>query len=504
MRQLNLMFCLLVVGMLAGRSFGQVTTPQANAGQTARPNFLFIVTDDQRWDELGCVQKELGDKGRFPWFKTPNMDRLAAEGIRFRNMFVVNSLCSPSRATFLTGQYNHINTVIDNHTPMPLDTRTSALLLGQAGYSTAFIGKFHHGTQKERPGFQYIASYIDQGRYQDCPFNVNGTMTPSKGWIDDIATDYATQYFKDHVNGPDKDKPFFMFLGFKSPHDPRTPPERDKNMFDQDGGWARVVPNLDVYPPFRPAPAKPKHTEGPRVKMDKSVFNKFKCIYAADEEIGRVLATLDELKLSDNTMIVFVGDNGYYEGEHTLGDKRTAYEESLRIPLIVRWPKLKAKGETRDQMVLNVDLAPTMMDLAGLQIPETMQGLSWRPLLEGSQAKDWRSAFFYEYFYENPYSFAPYTLAVRTEKAKLIKYPGHDDWTELFDLWADPFEIHNLFDDPAHAQLREQMLAEFDKQKVAVGYKKPENMDQPKPQPASKPWGFWNGDKKPAEKTGDQ
>ena len=354
------------------------------------------------------------------------------------------------------------------------------MILGENGYSTAYIGKFHHGNQKERPGFQYIASYINQGKYQDCPFNVNGTMTASTGWIDDVATDYAVQYLKDHTAGADKEKPFFMVLGFKSPHDPRTPPDRDKDLF-ANTVWSNPVPNLDTPPPFRPVPP-PNHTNHPmgeRVPMDKSVINKFRCIYAADEEIGRVMQTLDDLQLSDNTMIIFVGDNGYYEGEHTLGDKRTAYDESMRIPLIVRYPRLKNKGIASDQMALNIDLAPTMLDYAGVTIPDTMQGKSWRPLLEGDD-KPLRSAFFYEYFYENPYVIAPYTLAVRTDTAKLIKYPGHDDWTELFDLSADPFEMHNLFNVPAQADLREKMLAEFDHQQAAVKYKLPENMDKPK------------------------
>jgi arylsulfatase A-like enzyme len=180
-------------------------------------------------------------------------------------------------------------------------------------------------------------------------------------------------------------------------------------------------------------------------------------------------------------MIVFVGDNGYYEGEHTLFDKRTAYDESMRIPLIVRWPKLSARGETRDQMVLNIDLAPTMLDLAGVPIPPSVQGASWRPLLEGKDDPNWRRAFFYEYFYENPYGFAPYTLAVRTDTAKLIKYPGHDDWTELFDLKNDPFEMKNLFKDPTSGELRSQMLGEFDRQAAAVRYQEPSSMDKPKP-----------------------
>ena len=215
----------------------------------SRPNFLFLITDDQRWDEMGCVQQEQGEKGRFPWFQnaTPNMDRLASEGVRFRNAFVVNSLCSPSRSCFLTGLYNHLNGVINNHIPMPLDMVTSAKLLGQAGYNTAYIGKFHHGTQKERPGFDYIYSYLGQGKYFDCPFNVNGTLTPTKGWIDDIATDYAISFLKEH-----HDKPFDMVLGFKSPHDPRTPPDWAKNLFPD--AEARVVPNLTVRAPFLPCP----------------------------------------------------------------------------------------------------------------------------------------------------------------------------------------------------------------------------------------------------------
>ncbi|HSV16293.1 MAG TPA: sulfatase-like hydrolase/transferase, partial [Tepidisphaeraceae bacterium] len=387
---------------------------RAFAQPADRPNFIFMITDDQRWDELGCVQKEMGDKGRYPWFKTPNMDRLAAEGVRFRNAFVTDSLCSPSRASFLTGQYNHVNGVIDNHTPMPLDTETSGKVLGEAGYSTAYIGKFHHGKQKERPGFAYIASYLDQGYYHDCPFNVNGTMTPSHGWIDDIATDYAIQYLKDHTAGADHQKPFFMVLGFKSPHDPRTPPERDKNLFS-DTVWSWPTPNFDCRPPFLPTNAKTKHaTPGQHVPMDRSTIDKFRCIAAADEEVGRVLAALDDLKLAENTVIVFVGDNGYYEGEHSLWDKRTAYEESLRIPLLVRWPRLQHKGVTCDQIALNVDLAPTMLDLAGVPIPKQMQGRSWRPLLETGNDRNWRQSFFYEYFYEHPYTFAPYTLAVRT------------------------------------------------------------------------------------------
>jgi arylsulfatase A-like enzyme len=198
-----------------------------------------------------------------------------------------------------------------------------------------------------------------------------------------------------------------------------------------------------------------------------------------DENVGRLLATLDELKLAENTVVVFASDNGYYLGEHGLGDKRSAYDESLRIPLLVRWPKLgdKARGKTVDQMALNLDLAPTFLDLAGVKAPESMQGRSWRPLLEGGSASNWRTAFFYEYFFERSYAI-PTVLAVRTDTAKIIKYPGHDDWTELFDLSKDPYEMKNLVSDPAAKDLLAKMQSEFDRQAKTVDFRIPDYADK--------------------------
>src|SRR5436190_1289446 len=168
-----------------------------------RPNFLFVYTDDQRWDAMSVVQREQGERARFPWFQTPNMDRIAAEGVRFRNAFVTLSLCAPSRAAFLTGRYNHLNGVFDNHTQFPETSVTHATLLGAAGYKTAYIGKWHMGGQRgKRPGFDYSASFIGQGKYIDCPIEVNGTPTPSKGWVDDVLTDYAIGYMKQKRDKP--------------------------------------------------------------------------------------------------------------------------------------------------------------------------------------------------------------------------------------------------------------------------------------------------------------
>jgi N-acetylglucosamine-6-sulfatase len=456
-----------------------------------RPNFVFIYTDDQRWDALGVVQKEQGERARFPWLTTPNLDRLAAEGVRFRNAFVVSSLCSPSRAAFLTGRYNHANGVANNHTPFPADAVTWSSLLRAAGYATGYVGKFHMGGQTgQRPGFDYSASFIGQGRYTDCPFEVNGQNQPTTGWIDDVSTDFAIEFLK---RPRDPDQPFALVLGFKSAHGPFQPPPRLADKFA--GQTARPVPNLDVPAayagkfelPAANAPAKPKPGKKKKAKAGggggNMISGYFGCLAGVDENVGRVLAALDELKLAENTVVIFTSDNGFYLGEHRLGDKRSAYDESLRIPLLVRWPKLgeAGRGRVADQMALNVDLAPTLLDLAGVKVPAEMHGRSWRPILEGKSdaAADWRKAFFYEYFFERNFRI-PTVLAVRTEKAKLIKYPGHDEWTELFDLASDPYETKNLVADPAAKELLAAMQAEFDRQAAAVEFRVPEYAD---PQP---------------------
>jgi arylsulfatase A-like enzyme len=447
--------------------------PERSRGaEPRRPNFVFVYCDDQRWDAMGVVQREQGERARFPWLKTPNMDRLAAEGVRFRNAFVVNSLCSPSRASYLTGRYGHENGVVNNHTPFPLENVTYAQLLRQAGYRTGYVGKFHmDGMKGQRPGFDYSASFIGQGRYVDCPFEINGKETATKGWVDDVSTDFAMQFIRDH-----KGEPFMLAVGFKSAHGPFDPPERLAGLYD--GETARAIPNLD-HPAIylrgggaaqKPAARKKAGGGGPGLGY-------FRCLTAADENLGRLLKLLDELHLTDDTMVVFSSDNGFYLGEHRLGDKRSAYDESLRIPLLVRYPKLSRRGGTIDAMALNIDLAPTFLDYAGVTIPKEVQGRSWRPLLEG-RGDDWRKAYFYCYFYERGYN-TPTVTAVRTETVKLIRYPGHEEWTELFDLTADPYELKNLIDDPAHDALRQSMEAEYGRQLSKIGFQIPPFADTP-------------------------
>lgn len=466
----GLVFLSLAIGL---------TGPAAAAD---RPNFLFVYADDQRFDAMSVVQREQGDQARFPWFRTPHMDRLAAEGIRFRNAFVVNSLCAPSRACFLTGRYSHQNGVANNHTPFPVDNTTYASLLRKAGYTTGYIGKWHmDGQRGQRPGFDMSASFIGQGRYVDCPFEINGVTTPTQGWVDDRSTDFAIEFLKKN-----RDKPFALVVGFKACHGPFDPPDRARERFA--GEAARPAANQDapaIYREGMAVLAKKAATKKAAAKKKKAAaqagnrLGYFRCISAADDNLGRLLDALDDLKLAEDTVVVYTSDNGYYLGDHGLGDKRSAYDESLRIPMLVRYPKLKLRGKVIDQMVLNIDVAPTFLTLAGLTPPEAMQGRSWKPLLEG-QPVDWRKSWFYEYFYERPYA-VPTVLAVRTDTAKLIKYPGHDEWTEVFDLKADPFEKVNLAHDPAHAALRKQLEEEFERQQKAVEFRVPPYADEPNP-----------------------
>lgn len=442
------------------------------SAQAKRPNFLFVFTDDQRYDAMSVVQAEQGDKARFPWLKTPNMDRLAKQGVRFRNAFVVNSLCAPSRATLLTGQYGHKNGIVNNHTPFPVENVTWATLLRAAGYVTGYIGKWHMDGQKgQRPGFDFSASFIGQGKYVDCPIEVNGVSTPSKGWVDDVTTEYALRFIRQH-----KTKSFALAVGFKATHGPFDPPPRHQETYA--GEQSRPVPNLGVKAIYRtgddPAPKKKKAAAKGGTNL-----GYFRCITAADDNLGKLLDVLDELGLADNTVVIFTSDNGYYFGEHGLGDKRSAYEEALRVPYLVRYPPATGRGgRVIDALTTNVDAAPTFLDYAGVPIPKSMDGRSIRPLLEGRQT-DWRQAFFYCYFFEKGFPQTPTTTAVRTESAVLIKYPGHDDWTEVYDLARDPYQLKNLAKEPAGAELRKTLEAEYERQSKAIEFRIPDFADRP-------------------------
>ncbi|TCC88614.1 DUF4976 domain-containing protein [Pedobacter frigiditerrae] len=441
--------------------------------QNKKPNIIFMITDDQRFDGLSIVQQEQGKAARFSYLQTPNMDRIAKEGVRFRNAFVTLSLCSPSRASMLTGQYNHINGIVNNYQPFTDSVNTLPALLRTAGYKTALIGKWHMGSQKgKRPGYDYSASYIAHGKYYDCPFEVDGVSEPTKGWIDDVATDYAIDFIKKN-----KDHPFALTLAFKAPHGGWTPPKRYDKLYDN-VKLTRPVNEKDkpayvsfIYPEY--AAADKELFDWTDLYGMKRVIPYWETVKGADDGVGRVLDLLKELKLEENTVIIFTSDNGYFHGEHALQDKRAAYEESMRVPLLIKYPARFPRGKIVDEMALNLDLPSTMLELAGVKPPERFQGKSLVSLIQGKQ-KDWRKSFLFQYFYESN-SPTPTLLAVRTDKAKLVKYPHQDDWAELFDLEKDPYEMNNLYNKPEYSSLKEKMEKEFEKQLIETRYKDPKN-----------------------------
>ena len=444
-----------------------------------KPNFLFIYTDDQRWDAMGVVQREQGERARFPWFKSPGMDRLAAEGVRFRNAFVTLSLCAPSRAAFLTGRYNHLNGITNNGKSFPEDSVTHATLLRAAGYQTAYIGKWHMGNQRgQRPGFDYSASYIGHGQYQNCPFEINGTSAPTKGWVDDVSADFAIEWMKQN-----KERPFSMVVGFKSPHNPRggrNLPERLRELYA--GETSRPTPNCGVPAIFHKPDATGKIPTG--LSANAVHLDYLRHIGGADENVSKLLDALDALGIAEDTVVVYTSDNGFYLGEHCSGDKRSLYDESLRIPLLVRYPRLFGKGITVDEMVLNIDLAPTFLELAGVPVPPEMQGASWKELASGRKPAQWRQSFFAEYYKE--LGDVPTVYALRTTTHKLVKYPNRPEWTEVFDLTADPYEIKNLASDTA---LTAKLDAELNALMKTVNYTPPPNANKPRQAapPAEKP-----------------
>src|SRR5947208_3670296 len=358
-----------------------------------RPNFVFILIDDLRFNALGCVGH--------PFVKTPNIDRIAREGVTFTNAFVTTPLCSPSRASYLTGRYVRSHKVLGNGDNAALSHQliTWPRLLHDAGYETGYAGKWHMGTDDSpRPGFDRWVSFKGQGVYNDPPINVDGQRTQATGYITDILTDYTVEFLK-----KPRSKPFVMYLAHKAVHGPFTPAERHKSLFSSETivRTANAKDNLDGKPVMHRlidgAPAVSKDAIG---SPDELIRNQLRCLTAIDEGVGRIWKALEETKQLDNTFLVFTSDNGYFWGDHHLGDKRWAYEESIRIPMLMRYPKRIKAGSRIHQMVMNVDMAPTMLELGGGAATSEMQGRSIVPLLKGGSVKDWRTSFLSEYFEE--------------------------------------------------------------------------------------------------------
>ena len=442
-------------------------------------NVVFILSDDHRYDFMGFL-------GKPKFLQTPNMDRMAREGAHLSNAFVTTSLCSPSRASILTGQYSHRHGVVDNNCLVPDGTQFFPQYLRQVGYQTAFIGKWHMGHQKDSPrqGFDKWVSFRGQGEYFNCQLNVDGKQVQATKHISDELTDYAVNWLK---NERDQSKPFFLYLSHKAVHAMFEPTKRHLGKYEN----ARLVypeSMADTEENYKDRPRWVKEQRNSwhgvdymyHGQMDFDTFYRRYCetLLSIDDSIGSVLQCLEEMGIADSTLVFYMGDNGFSFGEHGLIDKRHGYEESMRVPLLARCPEIIKHGTKIEQMVQNIDIAPTILHAAGLQTPDDMDGKSFLPLLQ-KQKIAWRDAIFYEYYWERNFPQTPTVHAVRTDRYKYLHYHGIWDTDELYDLKNDPAEMTNLIDKPEYEELIEELNKRlFDWLRETDGMKIPLRSDE--------------------------
>jgi N-acetylglucosamine-6-sulfatase len=444
--------------MLAGL-LGSAALPAVQTRTGSRPrNVIFILSDDHRYDAMGFL------KGQ-EWLETPQMDRMAREGCHFPNAFVTTALCSPSRASILTGQYAHRHRIIDNNTPIPRGTTLFPQYLQKAGYATAFIGKWHMGGESDdpQPGFDRWISFRGQGTYAPSKngLNIDGKRVPQKGYITDELTDYALEWLEGHK----KDQPYFLYLSHKAVHAEFLPAGRHKGKYAQkEFKYPVTMAASGDMARHRPMWVQNQRNSWHGVEYpyhsDLNIAEFYKLyaetLCAVDDSIGRLLDVLKARGELDSTLVIYMGDNGFAFGEHGLIDKRTAYEESMRVPLLARCPELFAGGKTAPQVVANIDLMPTIMEAMGLQAPAGGDGRSWLPVVTGRSA-DWRRELLYEYYWERNYPQTPTMHALRGDRYKFIRYHGIWDVDELYDLREDPLESHNLIFSEKHQPVVQQM-----------------------------------------------
>jgi N-acetylglucosamine-6-sulfatase len=450
----------------------------ASGAESQRPNIVFVLVDDLRWDALGCMGH--------PFVKTPNIDRLASEGALFRNFFVSIPLCSPSRGSFLTGTYPHTHGVIDNtdHSELSHKLVTFPKLLHDSGYETACVGKWHMGNDDSpRPGFDHWVSFKGQGQYENPMINVDGKASRVEGYMTDILNEHALNFIK-----AEHKKPFVLYLAHKAVHGPFTPADRHKDLYANEP----IKPAASLNDPLTDKPALTREVEAPpatkkknkkgkvegseggnsgasrdRHVPEKAIRSQLRAMAAVDEGVGQLLKALEESKQLGNTVFVFSSDNGFFWGEHGLADKRWAYEESIRDPLLIRYPKLVKAGTKLDQLVLNIDIAPTFLELAGVSVPKSIQGQSLVPLFSNPNAS-WRHSFLTEYFIEKQYPRTPTWQAVRTERWKYIHYTDLKEMDELYDLQPDPHEMKNVIKEQSARTTLKEMADELEKLRKAT------------------------------------
>jgi arylsulfatase A-like enzyme len=475
-----------------------------------RPNILFIFSDDHAYQAISAYGYEIGK-----FAPTPNIDRIAAEGMRFDRCFVTNSICAPSRATILTGKHSHLNSVPTNRERFDSTQMTFPRILQESGYQTAIVGKWHLKTTPM--GFDFWQVLPGQGHYYNPDFRTAQGTIRVKGYVTEIVTDKALEWLQEKR---DKTKPFMLMLQHKAPHrrwepgpgqlgmfDDVTFPEPE-NLFDdyegrgtaareQDmtidntmrlGGDLKVWPDQDdpgrerftrrfeddqrrlwaeKYDPVREEylEAGLRGKELVSWKYQRYMRDYLACIQSVDENVGRMLDYLEESGLAENTVVIYNSDQGFYLGEHGWFDKRFMYEESLRTPLVVRWPGVTGSGKVNDELVSNLDFAQTFLEIGGVEAPDDMQGKSLVPLLQGNTPGDWRKSLYYHYYeFPGAHSVRKHE-GIATKEYKLMHFYNLDEW-ELYDLANDPREMRSVYDDPAFEKVILQLKKELDSLKI--------------------------------------
>lgn len=443
-----------------GSAMQDTNSAKGTAGQ--KPNVVLIIADDHRADWMG-------HKGN-PFMETPNLDRIAREGISFENAFACSGVCSPSRASILTGRYAHRASapeIIWKNNSFLRTQHTFAERLKAAGYRTAYIGKLHLGEDEQpKPGFDEWIGFPFVGKFHDQPLWINGKKTEGKGFTDDRLAELAAERIRAWSGG---DRPFCVVVGLKSPHIPFDYPQRMKTrlvdtVFPKPATWELRKPGLagNCLPATQFPPAIPSFGS-----FEEWVRSYSRTALTLDESVGTIFQTLEKTGVLDNTLLIYTSDQGYSLGEFGLCEKHYAYEQVMRVPMIVRYPKTVAPGMKREQMVLNIDIAPTILDLCGATPPEGMDGKSWAPLFAGNDP-EWRDSFFFDFYNEWAGALPP-MQAIRTDRYKLIEYQ-EKPVKELYDLIADPHEKRNLYNNPESAGVQQEMEARLEVLKKETGY----------------------------------
>ena len=434
--------------------------------------------DDQRHDCMSCADH--------PFIATPNMDRLAEEGIQFTNGFTGIPLCAPSRATHLTGLYPHQHGVVHNRAQLKTEVDTWPELLQKAGYRTGFFGKIHYSTTTQpsgmpQAGFDRWVSFQGQGEYNDPTLIIDGKSIRHQGYNTDLLADYANKFIMN-----EDERPWAICVWFKAPHGPFTPPSRYADSYaDIELDLPKAFNASTIGKPLSLRTRKPMghehgwYPDGTFIRdkyWDQFMRDYVRTIQGVDDAMGSLLNTLDQNGLTENTMVIHTSDHGYFHGEFGLADKRWMYDPSIRIPYLIRYPNLvQSVGKSVDDLVLSLDIPATIMDFCGLGVPNNYQGYSLRPLLV-KDGKWNRQNVFIEYFEDPPFPDLPSMLCLRTQTRKLIRYLRSGEGDEFYDLDQDPEERHNVINEPNYAEQVEDLQRQLDSAKSCYNFTKPESI----------------------------